>query len=46
VVRRVLLFIASVYTIVILVLLVSGPFMFELGALRVQASTFRKPVQV
>jgi hypothetical protein len=44
--RRVLLFIASVYTIVILVLLVSGPFMFELGALRVQASTFRKPVQV
>ena len=27
-------------------LLVSGPFMFELGPLRVQASTFRKPVQV
>jgi F5/8 type C domain len=44
--RRVLLFVAAVYTVVILVLLVSGPFMFELGALRVQASTFRKPVQV
>ena len=44
--RRVVLFIASVYTIVILVLLVSGPFMFEVGALRVQASTFRKPLQV
>jgi F5/8 type C domain-containing protein len=44
--RRVLLFIAAVYGVVILVLLVSGPFMFELGPLRVQASTFRKPVQV
>ena len=44
--RRVLLFIASIYTTVILVLLVSGPFMFELGPLHVQASTFRKPVQV
>jgi len=44
--RRVLLFIAAVYTIVILVLLISGPFMFELGSLRVQASTFRKPVQI
>lgn len=44
--RRVLLFIAAVYMMVILVLLVSGPFMFELGPLRVQASTFRKPVQV
>ena len=44
--RRVLLFVAAVYTVVILVLLLSGPFTFELGALRVQASTFRKPVQV
>jgi hypothetical protein len=44
--RRVLLFVAAVYTGVIVVLLVSGPFMFELGALRVQASTFRKPVQI
>jgi hypothetical protein len=44
--RRFLLFVAAVYTGVILVLLVWGPFMFELGALRVQASTFRKPVQV
>jgi len=44
--RRFLLFVAAVYTIVILVLLLSGPFMFELGALRVQASTFRKPIQV
>ena len=44
--RRFLLFVASVYTIVIAVLLVSGPFMFELGPLRVQASTFRKPVQL
>ena len=41
-----MLFIASVYAIVIAVLLVSGPFMFELGPLRVQASTFRKPVQI
>jgi hypothetical protein len=44
--RRFLLFVATVYTGVILVLLVSGPFMFELGPLRVQASTFRKPVQL
>ena len=44
--RRFLLFVAAVYTLVILVLLVSGPFMFDLGALRVQASTYRKPVQV
>jgi F5/8 type C domain len=44
--RRVMLFIASVYAIVIAVLLVWGPFMFELGPLRVQASTFRKPVQI
>ena len=44
--RRFMLFIASVYAIVIAVLLVSGPFMFELGPLRVQASTFRKPVQI
>jgi len=36
--RRVMLFIAAVYTIVILVLLVSGPFMFEIGALRVQVA--------
>ena len=34
------------YLLVIGVLLVSGPFMFDLGPLRVQASTFRKPVQV
>jgi F5/8 type C domain len=44
--RRFLLFVASVYTIVMLVLLVSGPFMFDLGSLRIQASTYRKPVQV
>ena len=44
--RRVLVFVGAVYTIVILVLLLSGPFMFELGPLRVQASTFRKPVQI
>jgi hypothetical protein len=44
--RRVLLFVASVYTIVILVLLLWGPFMFEIGPVRVQASTFRKPVQI
>lgn len=44
--RRLLLFVAAVYTIVILVLLVSGPFMFDLGPLRIQASTYRKPVQV
>jgi hypothetical protein len=44
--RRVLLFIATVYTSVILVVLVSGPFMFELGPVKVQASTYRKPVQV
>jgi len=44
--RRVLLFVASVYTIVILVLLLLGPFMFDLGPLRIQASTYRKPVQV
>jgi len=44
--RRVMLFIAAVYTIVILVLLVSGPFMFDLGPLRVQASTLRKPIQI
>ena len=44
--RRLLLLVAAVYTVVILVLLVSGPFMFELGALRVQASGFRKPIQV
>jgi hypothetical protein len=44
--RRFLLFAASVYSVVILVLLLWGPFMFELGSVRVQASTFRKPVQV
>jgi hypothetical protein len=44
--RRVLLFVAAVYTIVILVLLLLGPFMFDLGPLRIQASTYRKPVQV
>ena len=44
--RRLLQFVASVYAIVIAVLLVWGPFMFELGPLRVQASTFRKPVQI
>jgi hypothetical protein len=46
VVRRLLLLVAAVYTIVILVLLVSGPFLFDVGPLRVQASTLRKPVQV
>jgi hypothetical protein len=45
-VRRLLLVVTAVYTVVLLVLLVSGPFMFELGPLRVQASTFRKPIQV
>jgi hypothetical protein len=44
--RRVMLFVASVYSAIILVLLVSGPFAFELGPLRVQATTFRKPIQV
>ena len=44
--RRFLLFVASVYVIVIAVLLVWGPFAFELGPLRVQVSTFRKPVQI
>jgi hypothetical protein len=44
--RRLLLFVAGVYLLVIGVLLVTGPFMFDLGPLRVQASTFRKPVQV
>jgi hypothetical protein len=44
--RRFLLFIAALYTGVILVLLLSGPFMFDVGPLRVQASTFRKPIQV
>ena len=44
--RRLLLLAAAVYTIVILVLLVSGPFTFEIGPLRVQASGFRKPLQV
>jgi hypothetical protein len=44
--RRFLLFVAGVYTLVILVLFLSGPFMFDIGALRIQASTYRKPVQV
>jgi hypothetical protein len=44
--RRLLLFVSAVYTLVILVLLLSGPFMFDLGPLRVQASTLRKPMQV
>jgi hypothetical protein len=44
--RRFLLFVASVYALVILVLLLWGPFMFEIGSVRVQASTFRKPVQI
>jgi F5/8 type C domain len=45
-VRRFVLFVAAVYAVVIGVLLVWGPFGFEFGPLRVQASTFRKPVQV
>ena len=44
--RRFLLFVASVYAVVIAVLLLWGPFMFSIGPLRVQASTYRKPVQV
>jgi hypothetical protein len=44
--RRFLLFVAAVYTMVILVLLTSGPFKFALGPLTVQASTYRKPIQV
>ena len=44
--RRILLFVAGLYTVVIVVLLTSGPFLFDIGPLRVQASTFRKPVQV
>jgi hypothetical protein len=44
--RRFLLFVAAVYTGVVLVLLLSGPFMFDVGPLRVQASTLRKPLQV
>lgn len=45
-VRRVLLFVAAFYAIVILVLLAWGPFAFELGPVSVQASRFLKPVQV
>ena len=44
--RRVLLGVAALYTVIILVLLVWGPFMFSLGPLPVQASTYRKPIQV
>ena len=44
--RRFLLFVASLYAVVIAVLLLWGPFMFSIGPLRVQASTYRKPVQV
>jgi hypothetical protein len=44
--RRFLLFVVAVYTMVILVLLTVGPFKFELGSLIVQASTYRKPIQI
>lgn len=44
--RRFLLFVASLYTMVILVLLLWGPFAFGLGPVRIQASTFRKPIQL
>ena len=44
--RRFLLFVAALYAVVILVLLVWGPFMFALGPLSIQASTYRKPIQV
>ena len=44
--RRFLLFVAAVYSIVILVLLLSGPFTFDIGAVRIQTSTYRKPIQL
>jgi hypothetical protein len=44
--RRLLLLVTAVYALVIIVLLISGPFMFEIGALRVQATGLRKPMQV
>lgn len=44
--RRLSLFVATVYVGVIVVLLASGPFRFDIGSLTVQASTLRKPVQV
>src|SRR5262245_15237867 len=44
--RWFLLLVAAVYTLVILVLLMFGPFKFELGSLNVQASAYRKPVQI
>jgi hypothetical protein len=44
--RRFLLFVAAVYTIVIVVLLMSDSFMFELGPIHIQASSYRKPIQL
>ena len=44
--RRLLVLVTAVYAVAILVLLISGPFMFEVGALRVQATGLRKPMQV
>ena len=46
VLRWLLLAIAASYLVVILVLLVSGPFMFEIGPLHVSASGVRKPIEV
>jgi len=45
-VRRLLLFVASVYGAVVLALLVSGPFAFYIGPLKVSASTMAKPIEI
>jgi hypothetical protein len=46
VLRRLLLFVAAVAAVAIVGLLVGGRFMLEAGLLRVEGSTFLKPVQV
>jgi len=44
--RRFLLFVAAVYTMVMVVLLLWGPFAFDLGPVRVRTSNFEKPIQL
>jgi hypothetical protein len=44
--RRFLLFVTALYTLIVIVLLVLGPFQFAIGPLPIQASTLRKPLQV
>jgi hypothetical protein len=44
--RWFLLSVAAVYTLVIAAMLMWGPFEFDLGSIRVRASTFSKPVQL